>query len=79
MSDDYETAMRDPGDVFDSPRDVLDSDFSTEQKRNILRSWEDQAEKRQIATAEGMARPGSVEDSGRLLADIADALRILTN
>jgi len=79
MSDDYETAMRDPGDVFDRPRDVLDSDFNTEQKRNILRSWEDQVEKRQIATAEGMAKPGSLEDCGPLLAELADSLRILTN
>ncbi|GEM_PF-2442691 len=79
MCDDYDNAMGDPADVFDRPRDVLDSSFDVEQQRNILRSWEDQVEKRQIATTEGMSRPAGAEDCAALLAEIADALRVLTN
>lgn len=73
-----EDAMRDPGDLFGHPNDVLASRFDAEEQRQILKSWEDQVAKRQLATGEGMAI--DTEEDKRtelLLQDLATALQEL--
>jgi hypothetical protein len=73
-----EDAMRDPGDLFGHPKDVLDSRFAPEEQRQILQSWEDQMAKRQLATAEGMATdPNEERKIEQLLQDLANALQRL--
>jgi hypothetical protein len=78
MSTPIEDAMRDPGDVFEGPGDVLTSDFSRDEQQQILESWEDQLQKRQLATAEGMTA-GDDRQIGTLLSAIAEALRTLAS
>ncbi len=73
----FEDAMKDPCDIFASPRDVLESAFSREDKRKILKSWEDLIELRQTATQEGMANDTVPEASATVLQEVANALEQL--
>lgn len=66
--------MRDPDGFFASPDDVLSSDFSDTQKKQILRNWEDMLNKRQMATEEGMVKGPSKEPLDDLLRAIAAAM-----
>jgi hypothetical protein len=69
MKYDFDDAMIDPEEVFAHPEEVLKSSFDEEQKRKILLSWQDQLDKRQIATSEGMSKdPGSDPISDNLQA-----------
>ena len=73
----FEDAMKDPSDIFARPRDVLESAFSREDKRKILKSWEDLIELRQTATQEGMASDTCAEASAAVLQEVANTLEQL--
>jgi len=61
---DVQRALLDPGAVFTSPREVLQSDeLSREQKIEILRRWEYDAAGYAVALEEGM--PGGEDDLQR--------------
>ena len=56
---DFETAMKNPGATFGTPETLYGStEFSAEQKRAILRQWQDQLEQFQHADEENMRAPG---------------------
>jgi hypothetical protein len=69
-----ENAMKDPGDVFARPNDVLHSAFSKEEQRKILRNWDDLLTQRQTATAEGMTKDAGEETADEVLQKVRTAL-----
>lgn len=69
-------ALLDPAAAFGSPADVLTSQrFSKQDKIEILRRWEYDANEQSVACEEGMSGPNNV---GELLQQIVCALRELT-
>lgn len=66
------TLMRNPGAIYQSPRDVLDDlELSRTQKIAILRQWKDETIQHQAADDEAMAGNSGETD---LLEQITDAL-----
>ncbi|HVZ15044.1 MAG TPA: hypothetical protein VG894_11340 [Bauldia sp.] len=62
---DYDKALLDPAAVFKSPKDVLNSDTMTaEQKLEVLKRWETDAQLLSVATEENMGggEPSRIED-----------------
>ena len=58
---DVEKALVDPGLVFKTPEEVVDSnELSREQKRRILHRWEFDVRELQVAAEEGMEGPQPV-------------------
>ena len=73
---DLGSAMKNPGRTFGSP-EVLEAstDFSDEQKHNLLLQWKDQLQQLMVATEENM--PGPETGSGinaDCLSRVVDAL-----
>lgn len=66
--------MKDPSDVFARPHDVLDSAFSKDEQRKILRNWDDLLTQRQIATTEGMIKDAGEETADTVLQAVRTAL-----
>ena len=72
----FEQAMKNPGAMFGSPEILhASSEFSTEQKRAILRQWQDQLEQFQHADEENMRAPGPPTGAtGECLRRVTDLL-----
>ena len=72
----FREALLDPAAAFGSPADVLTSRrFSEQDKIEILRRWEYDANEQSVACEEGMSGPDNV---GALLQQIVSSLRELT-
>ncbi len=68
--------MTDPGDVFKTPRDVLENEeLSDEQKITVLEQWQDEVKQHLVAEEEAM--PGEDPDDAELLQEIHEALTTL--
>ena len=68
--------MTDPGDVFNSPQDILENtELNQDQKIVELKQWQDEIKQQLIAEEENM--PGD-PSNGELLRGIHDALDSLT-
>jgi len=52
---DVKKVQANPTRTFDSPADVLTADLTDDEKRAILKSWEDEAHQLQTATEESMS------------------------
>ena len=71
---DIDSAMKNPMATFGTPEALFESaELTVEQKRAVLRQWQDQLEQFQTADDESMGAPG-----GRT-AGTADCLRRVTN
>jgi hypothetical protein len=78
----FEKAMKNPGAIFGAPETLYAStEFSPEQKRAILRQWQDQLEQFQHADDENMPAPGPATgmtaDCLRRVTDLLSELRTL--
>jgi hypothetical protein len=72
----FESAMKNPGATFGAPETLYaSSDFTAEQKRAILRQWQDQLEQLQHADEENMRAPEPpTGDTGEYLRRVTDLL-----
>ena len=72
----FEQAMKNPGATFGAPETLYaSSEFSAEQKRAILRQWQDQLEQFQHADDENMRAPGPPTGAtGECLRRVTDLL-----
>ena len=77
MSYRFDQAMKNPAAEFEQPSDVLDSDFSVTQQREILESWQYSLQQRQNATDESMEPDGADENIADRLTAVTEALRML--
>ena len=71
----FEHALKDPASVFDSPEAVLaDESLSTENKRSILKQWQQDARLLEEAAAENMAggEPNMLHRVSEALLRLAD-------
>jgi len=66
-----EQAKLDPATVFGKPQDVLQAALSTEDKKAILRRWEEDADALMRATNEGM----EPDESGVSPAELVGAIQ----
>lgn len=72
------TALKDPGRVYDTPRDVLnDSRLGFRQKQAVLKSWEEDQLALLRAEAEAMTQCDGSSSPIRMLEQIEKALREL--
>lgn len=76
---DVEQAKLDPATVFDNPADVLRASLSTDDKKSILRRWEEDADALIRATDEGMEPSDNRRTPSELLAAIQAAIETLEN
>jgi hypothetical protein len=76
-SSDIEQAKLDPATVFDSPYDVLAASLSFDDKKEILRRWEEDADALIRATDEGMEPADNRGAPAELLAAVQAALEAL--
>ena len=74
---DIEQAKLDPATVFDEPKDVLHAPLSPDDKKSILRRWEEDADALIRATDEGMEPSDNKRTPAELLAAIQAALETL--
>jgi hypothetical protein len=62
---DYDQALLNPAAIFKRPKDVLDTEsLTTDQKLEVLKSWETDALQLSVATEENMGggEPSRIED-----------------
>jgi len=74
---DIEQAKLDPATVFHAPEDVLQAALSPEDKKSILRRWEEDADAQMRATDEGMEPSDNQRTPAELLVAIQAALETL--
>jgi hypothetical protein len=74
---DIEQAKLDPASVFRSPEDVIRAALSVEDKKAILRRWEEDADALIRASDEGMEPSETQRSPADLLGAIQDALELL--
>jgi hypothetical protein len=76
MAMEFEQAMKNPGATFGAPEALFaSSEFTAEQKRAILRQWQDQLEQFQHADEENMPAPGPATGAtGECLRRVTDLL-----
>lgn len=72
----FEKAMKNPGATFGAPETLYTaSEFTVEQKRAILRQWQNQLEQFQHAEEENMRAPGPPTGAtGECLRRVTDLL-----
>lgn len=71
----FEDILQDPPATFDSPSQIVNSnDFTKQQKIELLRRWEYDAEQLQAAEGEGMANDSNETD---MLVKVLEALKCL--
>jgi len=73
---DFDTAMKNPGTVFDTPETLCKSTKLTpQQKHALLLQWKDQLQQLQAADEEGMQKSGPAAGStAELLGRVTSAL-----
>jgi len=71
----FEDILQDPPAAFSSPSQIVNStDFTKQQKIELLRRWEYDAEQLQVAEGEGMASDGNEPAT---LGQVLEALKSL--
>jgi len=73
---DFDTAMKNPGAVFDTPEALGNStELTSQQKRALLLQWKDQLQQLQAADEEGMQKSGPAAGStAELLGRVSSVL-----
>lgn len=72
---DIEKAMKNPATVFGTPAAVCRSpELSREQKRAVLRQWQDQLQLEQTADDENMSKASARDTTAERLQQVTEAL-----